>query len=62
MKKIGVSLAAYRTMLERGGTVVCIVTTEIVAGLIAELDENEFVPSFRRSVGGTGARARSAPL
>ena len=33
---------------------VCIDTTVMVAGLMAEVDENEFAPSLRRSVGGNG--------
>ena len=34
---------------------VCIGTTEIVAGLMVDVDENEFATSLRSSVGGDGA-------
>ena len=44
---------AYHTILERGGDEFCIGTTAMVAGLMAEMDENEFSPSLRRSVGGS---------
>ena len=46
-------LVAYCTILESGGTVVCIGTTAMVAGLMVEMDENEFAPSFQGYVGGT---------
>ena len=54
MQGIGGYLAAYRTILERRGAVVCIGPTAMFAGLMAELDENAFAPLLRRSVGGTG--------
>ena len=52
---IGGSLVAYRHILEGGGTIVCIGTTEMVTGMMVEVDENEFVPSLSHSFGGTGA-------
>ena len=36
--------------------------TAMVAGLMAEVDENKFAPSLQRSVGGTGTLVRSAPF
>ena len=52
----------YRPILERGGAEVCIDTTSMVAGLVAETDKNEVAPSLRRSVGGTDAWVRSVLL
>ena len=46
---------AHFPIMERGGAVVCIGTTSMVAGLMADVDENQFGPSLWRSVGGTGA-------
>ena len=37
-------LVVYRPILERGGDEICIGTTAIVAGLVAEMDENEVAP------------------
>ena len=34
---------------------VCIGMTTMVAGMMAEVDKNEFAPSLRHSVGGTGS-------
>ena len=45
----------YRPILERGGAEVCIDTTSMVAGLVAETDKNEVAPLLRRSDGGTDA-------
>ena len=45
-----------------GGAEVCIDMTVIVAGLVAETDQNEVAPSLRRSAGGTDASVRSVPL
>ena len=59
---IGEYFVVYRPILERGGIEVCIYTTVIVAGLVAEMDNNEFSPSLRRSSGGTCASVRSVPL
>ena len=61
-QRIGGSFVVYRPILERGGIEVCIYTTVIVAGLVAEMDNNEFSPSLRRSSGGTGVSVRSVPL
>ena len=47
---IGGSLLAYRPILEMGGAVVCIGTTEKVAGMMEEVDKNEFALSLRRYV------------
>ena len=52
----------YRPIFERGGAEVFIDTTVMVAGLVAETDENEVAPSLRRSTGGTDASVLSVPL
>ena len=52
---IGGLLVEYRPILERVGAEVCIGMTSMVAGLMAEMDENEFAPPLRSSVGGTDA-------
>ena len=41
---IGSSFVVYLPILERGGTEVCIGTTAMVAGLVAEMEENEISP------------------
>ena len=43
----------YHPIFERGGAEVCIDTRVMVAGLVAETDENEVAPSLRRSAEGT---------
>ena len=53
MQVIGGSLVAYQPILERGGA--CIGTTAMVAGMMAEVDENELSQSLQNSVGGTGS-------
>ena len=45
----------YHTIWERGGAEVFIVAALMVAELMAEMDENEFAPPLRSSVGGTDA-------
>ena len=52
-KGIGGPLVVYRTILERGGSEVCIDTTAMVAGLVTEADENEVTTSLQSSAGGT---------
>ena len=54
-QEIGGSLVVYRPILERGGTEVCIDTTAMFAGMVAETEKNEVVPSLRCSTGGTDA-------
>ena len=54
MQVMGGSLVVYRPILEKGGAVVCIGTTAVVAGLMAEMEENEFAPSLQSSVVGNG--------
>ena len=52
---IGGSLVVYCPILEKGGAEVCIDTTAMVAGVVAETEKNEVVSSFQRSAGGTDA-------
>ena len=52
---IGGLLVEFRTILERGGAVLCIGTKAVVAGTMAELGVSGVAPSLRRDVGGTGA-------
>ena len=52
----------YRPIFERGGAEVCIDTTVMVAGMVAETDENEVALSLRRSAGGTDASVLSVTL
>ena len=42
----------YRPILEREGAVVCIGTTVMVAGMLEDMEDNEFAPSLQRFVGG----------
>ena len=55
-------MVVYRPIFERGGAEICIDTTVIVAGMVAETDENEVAPSLRRSDGGTDVSVLSVPF
>ena len=55
-------LVVYSPILEREGAVVCIGMSAMVAGMMAEVDDNEFAPSLQRSIGGTGAQVQSSLL
>ena len=50
---IGGLLVVYHPIFERDDAEVRIVTTAMVAGLVAEMDDDEVAPSLRSSAGGT---------
>ena len=52
MQGIGGSLVVYHPILEKGGAEVCISTTTMVAGLVAEMYKNDVAPSLQLFVGG----------
>ena len=59
---MGGLLVASHPILERGGAMICIGTTEVVARPMTEVGVSEVTPALRRSIGGTGACMQSAPL